>query len=322
MKAVSVAGLTTSDAAAGLGVLMELKRLLKRRDGDERRAVTVEHYPSHPRDLPAHLFAAAYSSEDPPCCLDEVSVLKQRVWVRKSASAVKKAGGASDMVAVPKLAGQRGGDEQMLMRRMLEFGSMMREVMFGGSGSSGSHGVPAQMFQPRAGSQQALAPPPPPLALTNGCGGNTGTSVAPAALNAIPAVPAAAPAPPPQPAPQTQVGNTAVQIPGPEHVPTPEEVNSMMGGGDTGTQGKAKAAGKPKPAAKGVAQQHLKTKAKAKCEAKHGGVVKPVTETPAKNKWVIEVRHRDSGQTDKHYRSPQGKCYRTLREAKEAGFKE
>lgn len=327
MQAVTAAGLKTADAAAGLGVLMELKRLLKRRDGEQRRPVTVEHYPSHPRDLPSHLYEAAYTSDDPPCSLDEVAVLQQKVWVRKSARAVRNANGPSDMVAVPKLADKTGGGEQMLMQQMLEFGNMIREVWLGSAGSSGSHGNTGQMFQPRAKTQQALPAAPAQCALTNGSGeANNHNNTPASSVNTAPARPAAPPPLPPAPIAQTQAGQ---HIPQPADTPSPEELHAMMGGKHE-QQGNTQAKASPTPAlkgvaqekAKGVAQKHLKVKGKAKCEAKHSGGLKPVTATPAKNKWVVEVRHRETGQTDKHYRSPQGKCYRTLREAKDAGFKE
>jgi len=84
----------------------------------------------------------------------------------------------------------------------------------------------------------------------------------------------------------------------------------------SGAQPKAKPGAKPKakpgatPKAKPEAKPQPKSLAKKRCtrESSVGG-------------WIVEVRYRPDGQTDKHYLSPCGKSYRTAHEARTAGWK-
>ena len=72
---------------------------------------------------------------------------------------------------------------------------------------------------------------------------------------------------------------------------------------------------KKKPAA----AQKVVAKAGSKSVAPKKGA-KPKTIVNCKKGWVMEIRQRDSGQKDKHYKSPDGTMYRIRSDAVKNGF--
>ena len=84
-----------------------------------------------------------------------------------------------------------------------------------------------------------------------------------------------------------------------------------------------------KPAAKAavpksVAKSAPKVKASAKKTvgkaAAKSKTAKDTTTIKCGKGWIVEIRHRESGQKDKHYRSPDGTWYRIFKDAAKAGF--
>ena len=68
-------------------VLKELKKLL--RNKDHQGPLKVVEYPATPVELGADMLREAYSQDDPPASLDDLSVLSQPVVLRKSHKAVR-----------------------------------------------------------------------------------------------------------------------------------------------------------------------------------------------------------------------------------------
>ena len=92
--------------------------------------------------------------------------------------------------------------------------------------------------------------------------------------------------------------------------------------GKNQTQGKPKSKAKAQVKAKAKAKQKPVVQAKPKAKSKGGKVFlkKPASAIAAGNGWLVETRVRGTGQTDKHYISPDGKVYRTLGDARNNGF--
>ena len=92
---------------------------------------------------------------------------------------------------------------------------------------------------------------------------------------------------------------------------------------ETTQKGKPKSKAKAKVKAKAKAKQKPVVQAKPKAKSKGGNLFlkKPASAIAAGNGWLVETRVRGTGQTDKHYISPDGKVYRTLGDARNNGFK-
>ena len=84
MQAAQGAGMVAPNL---LLVLKELKKMLKNKD--HQGPVKVVEYPATPLELGEDMLRKAYSHDDPPASLDDLSVLHQPVVLRKSHKSVR-----------------------------------------------------------------------------------------------------------------------------------------------------------------------------------------------------------------------------------------
>ena len=317
LMAARQAGLDAGEGPAEwLACLQRVKKLIKKQDGKVHgERVHVIDYPLDPGQLNPQLFAAAYSDADPPEALPEHAALTaERVPLRSTHKGV------------------RGQSTQLALRDTARLTHPKAGVASSSAGCAGSGFMPPEMmqqwhqwqqFQAFQQAQAGHAAPAQPR--RSGSGENLlhnlqifGPGGTPARAPSPPrAEDANTPSPPPAqhvvPAPQ---GAPPLQLP---IVPDQEDNESPHPAKQAALVNSVK--GQPKPKAAPSTEATAKKKCKAKPKGK-GGLKRLAAAEPAG--WRIEVKTRtygaSKGQTDKFWLSPEGRRYRSLREAMDAGF--
>ena len=317
LQAAVVAGLELHDETTSVALLRQMKTMLRKKP-----VVVPRHlvrFPPKPHDL--EWFSTAYTAEDPPHQLDESEVLKQDVTLRVSGKNVDKSRASGSLGSKALTVHNTGaapsrpseGPSQEMWAHM---GAMMMQMMMhGGSANPNSANIQLTKKHKRLedGAAEQQGGTDQPLALTDKT----------LAAGNVPPEPSKGPddsAAEKAPAHEAQPQGNAVLLSLPENQPSMKKPAAA-------TAGKPKA--KAKSSSKGSGKAKLKAKAKTKSIAKAGGSgsgkagrkgLKPKSITRCKNGWRIDERVRESGQKDKHYISPDGKMFRTLTSATEAGF--
>ena len=313
LQAAQVAGLDVADSTASV----EYKRQLKSMLAKMSKGITITKvvFPVNPCEL--ECFAESYGDEDQPVRLDEDSVIQQDVSLRGSKREVKqrKLSGPMNPKALPMVEFQQ--DAQPAMQNMMMMLMQQMNQMMWHSGSNpdarGS-GVGLGNFRPAAAPKVKMLMPDP----------------ATHASSAHAAAPAAAPLQAiedKQPGPQSSTkknGHEGEMSPNKAmlEVNQPEaavllETTPKIPGPMKRPAGKAVPTPKPKAQGakgKGGSKPSGKGKSKAVKPVKQHQIIK------CKGGWSMEIRVRESGQKDKHFRSPSGKMFRIQAEAVAAGF--
>lgn len=321
LQAAQVAGLDVGDAKSQVNVLKDLKRLVHKKP-----AIIQTHlvtFPPKPSDL--EWYGSAYA-DSPPKALDEQECMMQNMTLRKSKAEVKSDNPKAHTLHVPPAGhiAQQNVDMNMMMMGMW---SMFNQFAGRNPDASGSAEAFAGMGLRPGKRQKALcdvptaaaADAPAPLALQDGNVIEQNESPSPPAASVKP--PAVAPSvKPPEPEPSPSAGSMAKPA---EHAVLLELPGVGDGRGDadakmmkrpaskhTVSASKAKAASKATPKAKPSAKQ----------AAGKAAIKKDKTIVKCSKGWTLEIRHRASGQNDKHYEAPDGSKFRILSQAQAYGF--
>ena len=326
LQAAQIAGLEVGDETNQVGLVRELKRKLKSRAPLVNRHLV--NFPEQPEELP--WFAEAYGAEDPPKKLDEAACLRQGMVLRESHSNVRK----SELPTKRKLAmdgaassASSSAMQQVPPEMVNMFGPMMFAAMAQAAQAAQAGGMPDALglatgfhgFLRNAKRPKMLgdAPAPAKEVPTH----SEEPAPAPVALPVLPAQAASVTAKPPPPLEQEEEAKLLSTLPPLPPVckrpgmKTPAAKPKPEAAGDSVLPSKPVAKTKPKPKAAHAPKQKAAAKTLPKAESG-----KKTTVVQCGKGWQVEIRERQSGQKDKHYRAPTGKMYRILGDATAAGF--
>jgi hypothetical protein len=314
MQAAQVAGMDVGNEKNQVDLIKDLKAALhKKKDLVETHLV---EFPSRPQELA--WFAAAYDEADGPRALDEREVISKDMTLRGSKKAARAPSSSNPKSQTLQLVPNEDAEIQHLRRMGMAmqwaFGMMQSEHpdALGSAPGFRSMGPAKRQKALTMGDAPSAAGPPVPAVQTLALK-DVEANAAAAKDDAAPsAAGGAEPAVTKQVEAQDALLETpAVLLTGPEH----DETHALKRPAASCEAVKPHAPIKKKPAA----AQKVVAKAGSKSVAPKKGA-KPKTIVNCKKGWVMEIRERESGQKDKHYKSPDGTMYRILSDAVKNGF--
>ena len=295
MQAAQAAGMDVGNEKNQLDLIKDLKvNLHKKKDLVE---VHLVEFPSRPQELA--WFAEAYDEADGPQALDEREVMAKDMTLWGSKKAAKSAASNPKTQTLQLVT-----DEDAEMQSLRRMGMAMQWAFMAmqsenpdalGSAPGFRNTGPAKrqkaLTMGDAASTAAVPPAVAPLALKDAepQEGDAKTDAAPSAAGGA--------------VPEKTSGAAAVLL----ETPQPDDKGLML----KRPAASSEPAGAPimkKPAAapKVFAKAGAKSCAQKEASKKGPHVLKPKTTVKCKKGWVMEIRERESGQKDKHYKSPDG----------------
>ena len=314
MQAAQVAGMDVGNDKNQVDLIKDLKASLhKKKDIVETHLV---EFPSRPQELA--WFAAAYDEADGPRAVDEREVISKDMTLRGSKKAARAPSSSNPKSQTLQLVPNEDAEIQHLRRMGMAmqwaFGMMQSEHpdALGSAPGFRSMGPAKRQKALTMGDAPSAAGPPVPAVQTLALK-DVEANAAAAKDDAAPSAAGGA-----EPAVTKQVEAQDALLETPAVLLTPPEddkTTALKRPAASSESVKQHAPIKKKPAA----AQKVVAKAGSKSGAPKKGA-KPKTIVNCKKGWVMEIRQRDSGQKDKHYKSPDGTMYRILSDAVKNGF--